>query len=84
MANEYKAKGDDYSAILAQSLGHRFAEAFAEHLHERIRKEFWGYQASETVMAIEELIKEKYVGIRPGPRSYPCLSLSILKKRLRF
>ncbi len=69
MANEYKAKGDDYSAILAQSLGDRFAEAFAEHLHERIRKEFWGYQSNEQ-LSNEELIKEKYVGIRPAP-GYP-------------
>ena len=69
MAHEYKAKGDDYSAILAQSLGDRFAEAFAEHLHERIRKEFWGNQASES-LSNEELIKEKYVGIRPAP-GYP-------------
>ena len=69
MANEYKAKGDDYSAILVQSLADRFAEAFAEHLHERIRKEFWGYKADET-LGNEELIKEKYVGIRPAP-GYP-------------
>ncbi|MCT8090480.1 methionine synthase [Acinetobacter sp. C_4_1] len=69
LANEYKAKGDDYSAILVQSLGDRFAEAFAEHLHERIRKEFWGNQASEQ-LSNEELIKEKYVGIRPAP-GYP-------------
>lgn len=69
MANEYKAKGDDYNAILVQSLGDRFAEAFAEHLHERIRKEFWGYQANEQ-LSNEELIKEKYVGIRPAP-GYP-------------
>ncbi len=69
LANEYKAKGDDYSAILVQSLGDRFAEAFAEHLHERIRKEFWGYQASEQ-LSNEELIKEKYIGIRPAP-GYP-------------
>jgi 5-methyltetrahydrofolate--homocysteine methyltransferase len=69
MANEYKAKGDDYSAILAQSLGDRFAEAFAEHLHERIRKEFWGNQAAEA-LSNEDLIKEKYVGIRPAP-GYP-------------
>ncbi len=69
LANEYKAKGDDYSAILVQSLGDRFAEAFAEHLHERIRKEFWGNQASES-LSNEELIKEKYVGIRPAP-GYP-------------
>ncbi|MCO8058379.1 MULTISPECIES: methionine synthase [Acinetobacter] len=69
MANEFKAKGDDYSAILVQSLGDRFAEAFAEHLHERIRKEFWGYQPNEQ-LSNEELIKEKYVGIRPAP-GYP-------------
>ncbi|WP_089606250.1 methionine synthase [Acinetobacter piscicola] len=69
MAHEFKAKGDDYSAILAQSLGDRFAEAFAEHLHERVRKEFWGYQADEQ-LSNEELIKEKYVGIRPAP-GYP-------------
>jgi 5-methyltetrahydrofolate--homocysteine methyltransferase len=68
-ANEFKAKGDDYSAILVQSLADRFAEAFAEHLHERIRKEFWGYKADET-LGNEELIKEKYVGIRPAP-GYP-------------
>lgn len=71
MAHEYKAKGDDYSAILAQSLGDRFAEAFAEHLHERIRKEFWGYQADEQ-LSNEELIKEKYVGIRPAPGYTAC------------
>ena len=69
LANEYKAKGDDYSAILVQSLADRFAEAFAEHLHERIRKEFWGYKADE-VLDNEALIKEKYVGIRPAP-GYP-------------
>ena len=69
LAHEYKAQGDDYSAILAQSLGDRFAEAFAEHLHERMRKEFWGYQADEQ-LSNEELIKEKYVGIRPAP-GYP-------------
>lgn len=69
MAHEFKEKGDDYSAILAQSLGDRFAEAFAEHLHERIRKEFWGYQASEQ-LSNEDLIKEKYIGIRPAP-GYP-------------
>ncbi|TCM65179.1 methionine synthase (B12-dependent) [Acinetobacter calcoaceticus] len=69
MAHEYKAQGDDYSAILAQSLGDRFAEAFAEHLHERIRKEYWGYQADEQ-LSNEELIKEKYSGIRPAP-GYP-------------
>lgn len=69
LSQEYKAKGDDYNAIMVQALGDRFAEAFAEHLHERIRKEFWGYQADEQ-LSNEELIKEKYVGIRPAP-GYP-------------
>ena len=69
LSQEYKAKGDDYNAIMVQALGDRFAEAFAEHLHQRIRKEFWGYQASEQ-LSNEELIKEKYIGIRPAP-GYP-------------
>jgi 5-methyltetrahydrofolate--homocysteine methyltransferase len=69
MAIDYRAKGDDYSAILVQSLADRLAEAFAEHLHERIRKEFWGYMPDEQ-LDNEALIKEKYVGIRPAP-GYP-------------
>lgn len=69
LSQEYKAKGDDYSAIMVQALGDRFAEAFAEHLHQRIRKEFWGYQPNES-LDNEALIKEKYVGIRPAP-GYP-------------
>ncbi|HCN15332.1 MAG TPA: methionine synthase [Moraxellaceae bacterium] len=69
LANDYKAKGDDYSAIMVQALCDRFAEAFAEHLHELIRKQYWGYQAAEH-LTNEELIKEKYVGIRPAP-GYP-------------
>nr|WP_313061213.1 methionine synthase [Moraxella sp. CTOTU49097] len=69
LANDYKAKGDDYSAIMIQALCDRFAEAFAEHLHELIRKQYWGYQAAEQ-LTNDELIKEKYVGIRPAP-GYP-------------
>lgn len=69
LANDYKVKGDDYSAIMVQALCDRFAEAFAEHLHELIRKQYWGYQAAER-LTNEELIKEKYVGIRPAP-GYP-------------
>ncbi len=56
LSQEYKAKGDDYNAIMVQALGDRFAEAFAEHLHQRIRKEFWGYQADEQ-LTNDELIK---------------------------
>lgn len=66
---EFKADHDDYSAILLESLADRLAEAFAERMHERVRKEFWGYQPDEH-LDNEELIGEKYVGIRPAP-GYP-------------
>ena len=60
---------DDYSSIMLKSLADRLAEAFAEHLHERVRKEFWGYAADEH-LSNAELIKEAYKGIRPAP-GYP-------------
>ena len=60
---------DDYSAIMLKALADRLAEAFAERLHERVRREFWGYQPSER-LSKEELIQEKYQGIRPAP-GYP-------------
>ncbi|MEC4718806.1 methionine synthase [Noviherbaspirillum sp. CPCC 100848] len=60
---------DDYSSIMLKSLADRLAEAFAEHLHERVRKDLWGY-ASEEKLSNEELIKEAYRGIRPAP-GYP-------------
>ena len=66
---EFKAGLDDYSAILLESLADRLAEAFAERMHERVRKEFWGYQPDESLDQVS-LIKEKYVGIRPAP-GYP-------------
>ena len=66
---EFKAALDDYSAILLESLADRLAEAFAERLHERVRKEIWGYQVDEE-LDNEALIKEQYVGIRPAP-GYP-------------
>lgn len=69
LVSEFRAQNDDYNAILAQSLADRLAEAFAEHLHERIRTEFWGYSPNET-LDNEELILEKYKGIRPAP-GYP-------------
>ncbi|OOR84604.1 methionine synthase [Moraxella canis] len=69
LANEYKAKGDDYNAIMVQAVCDRFAESFAEKLHELVRKKYWGYQADEN-LSNEELIREKYVGIRPAP-GYP-------------
>lgn len=66
---EFKADIDDYSAILLESIADRLAEAFAERMHERVRKEFWGYQPDEE-LDNEALIGEKYVGIRPAP-GYP-------------
>ncbi len=69
IAERFKQKNDDYSAILAKALADRLAEAFAERLHQRVRKEFWGYAADET-LSIQELIEEKYAGIRPAP-GYP-------------
>jgi 5-methyltetrahydrofolate--homocysteine methyltransferase len=66
---EFKADLDDYSAILLESLADRLAEAFAERMHERVRKEFWGYAADEE-LPNEDLIGERYVGIRPAP-GYP-------------
>jgi 5-methyltetrahydrofolate--homocysteine methyltransferase len=66
---EFKAELDDYSAILLESLADRLAEAFAERMHERVRKEFWGYQPDEA-LDNDALIGEKYVGIRPAP-GYP-------------
>ena len=69
LANSYKENHDDYSAIMAQALADRFAEAFAEYLHKQIRVKHWGY-ASEEDLSNEELIKESYKGIRPAP-GYP-------------
>jgi 5-methyltetrahydrofolate--homocysteine methyltransferase len=60
---------DDYSAIMLKALADRLAEAFAEALHERVRKDLWGYAANEQ-LSLEELIAEKYRGIRPAP-GYP-------------
>lgn len=68
-AKAFEDANDDYSSIMVKALGDRFAEAFAEYLHERIRKEIWGY-ASEEHLSNEELIKEEYKGIRPAP-GYP-------------
>ena len=65
----FEADHDDYHAILLKALADRFAEAFAERMHERIRKEWWGYVVDEK-LANTDLIEEKYVGIRPAP-GYP-------------
>ena len=66
---KFEADHDDYNAIMLKALADRLAEAFAEHMHERVRKEFWGY-APEENFNNTELIQEKYNGIRPAP-GYP-------------
>ncbi len=65
----YIAKTDDYSRIMLKALADRLAEAFAEHMHQRVRRELWGYGADET-LSNADLIDEKYQGIRPAP-GYP-------------
>ncbi|QDE32278.1 methionine synthase [Shewanella polaris] len=65
----FEANHDDYNAIMLKCLADRLAEAFAERMHERVRKEFWGYAADE-VLDNEALIRERYKGIRPAP-GYP-------------
>lgn len=69
IAGEFERKGDDYTAIMIKALADRLAEAFAEHLHQRVRREFWGY-AQDEALNNEALIKEQYQGIRPAP-GYP-------------
>ena len=69
IAEDFKAKGDDYSSIMCKALADRFAEAMAEYMHERVRKELWAY-APDEALTTNELIGEKYCGIRPAP-GYP-------------
>ncbi len=69
LSKAYETAGDDYNAIMVQALTDRLAEAFAERMHERVRKEFWGYAPEET-LDNDALIAEKYQGIRPAP-GYP-------------
>ena len=69
ISKAFKDKGDDYSAIMVQALADRFAEAMAEYMHEKVRKELWGYDPDEAYDC-NDLIKEKYRGIRPAP-GYP-------------
>ena len=66
---EYEKNNDDYSSIMLKAIADRLAEALAEYMHEKVRKEYWGY-AKEENLSNDELIKEKYIGIRPAP-GYP-------------
>jgi 5-methyltetrahydrofolate--homocysteine methyltransferase len=69
IVKEFEDQNDDYNAIMVKVLADRMVEALAERMHERVRKEFWGYASDEQINT-EGLIKEKYVGIRPAP-GYP-------------
>ena len=69
ITEKYKEAGDDYSYIMAEALADRLAEAFAEKLHEIVRRETWGYSKDES-LDVDDLLKVKYQGIRPAP-GYP-------------
>jgi len=69
LVKKFEQQHDDYNAIMVKALADRLAEAFAELLHEKVRKEFWGYAADEK-LGNDDLVKEKYRGIRPAP-GYP-------------
>jgi 5-methyltetrahydrofolate--homocysteine methyltransferase len=79
-AKAFEAEHDDYSSIMVKALSDRFAEAFAEYLHHQIRTNYWGYAAQEG-LTNEELIAEKYQGIRPAP-GYPACPDHLEKKTL--
>ena len=69
LSEKFKRDSDDYNSIMTKALADRLAEAFAERMHERVRKEFWGYSPKENLNN-DALIKEKYSGIRPA-HGYP-------------
>ncbi len=79
-ARAFEAAHDDYSAIMLKALADRLAEAFAEHLHRRVRTELWGY-ADDEALTIDELIAERYQGIRPAP-GYPACPDHAIKRAL--
>jgi 5-methyltetrahydrofolate--homocysteine methyltransferase len=79
-AKAFEADHDDYNSIMVKVLADRYAEAFTELLHHKVRKELWGYDSNET-LSNEEIIKEKYNGIRPAP-GYPACPDHTLKEDL--
>ena len=79
-AKEFEKNLDDYNSIMTKALGDRLAEAFAEYLHKKIRKEVWGYSEDEN-LSNEELISENYKGIRPAP-GYPACPDHLEKKTI--
>ncbi|MGA0612140.1 methionine synthase [Caldimonas sp. KR1-144] len=79
-AKQFEADLDDYGAIMIKAIADRLAEAFAERLHQRVRTEFWGY-APDEALSNEDLIAEKYQGIRPAP-GYPACPDHTVKRAL--
>jgi len=80
LLEKYEKQHDDYNSIMVKALADRLAEAFAELMHERVRKEYWGY-AHDEILSNEDLISENYQGIRPAP-GYPACPDHTEKKRL--
>ena len=80
LAKQYEDHGDDYSSIMIKALADRLAEAFAERMHEEVRKTYWGYSSAE-ILRNEELIREEYRGIRPAP-GYPACPDHTEKRKL--
>jgi 5-methyltetrahydrofolate--homocysteine methyltransferase len=80
LCKQYEAQNDDYSSIMVKAIADRLAEAAAEWLHERVRRELWGYAAGEH-LSNEDLIKEEYTGIRPAP-GYPACPEHTEKRKL--
>jgi len=80
LAKRFQDENDDYRSILSKALADRLAEAFAEHMHERVRREFWAYAADEKLNNAD-LIAEEYQGVRPAP-GYPAQPDHTEKKTL--
>ncbi|GAA59541.1 5-methyltetrahydrofolate--homocysteine methyltransferase [Pseudoalteromonas sp. BSi20652] len=80
LANAFDAQQDDYNKIMIKAVADRLAEAFAEYLHEKVRKEYWGFAPDEN-LANDELIRENYQGIRPAP-GYPACPEHTEKKKI--
>jgi len=77
---QFEKDHDDYSSIMFKALADRFAEAFAERMHEQVRRDLWGYASGET-LPVDALIHEKYAGIRPAP-GYPACPDHLVKKAM--
>ena len=80
LSSEYEKANDDYNSIMVKALADRFAEAYAEFLHKKVRTEYWGY-ANQESLSNEELIAEKYKGVRPAP-GYPACPDHLEKKTI--